>query len=302
MKISFTWLLVAVHLAWLTACAQLPTQTAKNDIQVVLLAGQSNMAGAGNYNELDDATRVRIEQVAPRVLLSLAGKPPKPLSYAVSKFHEGKYGFAETFGPELFAGLTLAEKNPSQEYLFVKTAHGGTALYGAWNPDWSAEKAAAVENNEQKRTTQFYNLHIEHTRSNLTRLEHEGKQYRIVGALWMQGENDAAREISAKSYEENLIALIKAYRNDLDEPKMPFVIGQINSTYGKFREGPKMVRNAMAQVSDSVPHAALIRTSTDPSWADYPKHPDNVHYNTEGQERLGRAFALALLSEIDKAR
>lgn len=110
----------------------------------------------------------------------------------------------------------------------------------------------------------------------------------------MQGENDAATEVAAHSYKANLLRLIDGYRSELEVITMPFVIGQINSTYGRYPSGPDMVRAAMADVTNMLPNTALISTSTDRSWHDYPKHSDNVHYNTLGQTRLGIAFAETL--------
>ena len=302
MLVSARIIIVLIALAiCAAACASATSRQSDGAVQVVLLAGQSNMAGAGGYFELDDETRARIDRVKQRVQLSVSGNSPQPLSYSMSKFHLEKYGFAETFGPEMFIGLTLAEQNPTQEFLLIKTARGGTSLYGAWNPEWSADKAA-IENTEEKRRSRLYELHIRHVRDNLAQLDRDNRDYEILGMVWMQGENDAAREVSARSYEENLTALINAYRTDVGEPQMPFVIGQINSTYGKFRAGPSVVRSAMAAVAQSDPFTLLVETSTNRSWADYPKHPDNTHYNTEGQQRLGRAFALALESVFEKEK
>jgi hypothetical protein len=267
----------------------------QKEVHVVLLAGQSNMAGVGNFDELDEATKNRIEKVAERVSLSVDGKTAIPLSFVFSQYQKDKRGFGNVFGPELFLGLTLAEENPTQEYLFVKTAQGGTALYGAWNPEWTAEKAMAVEAEGFKRNLKLYNLHQSHIKQSLQLLTDAGKSYKIIGMCWMQGENDAAKEVSARAYGENLVKLIKGYRKVFNLPNMPFVLGQINSTYGRFPEGPEMVRKAMLKVADGDSKVSCIKTSTDTSWSDYPKYSDNVHYNTEGQSRLGRDFAKELL-------
>ncbi|WP_166425856.1 sialate O-acetylesterase [Paraglaciecola sp. 20A4] len=271
-------------------------QAAEHPVQVVLLAGQSNMGGAGNYEELASSVIERIQKVSSRVSVSLGGRKPQPLSYEVSKFHQDKYGIAKKFGPELFVGLTLAEKYPDREYLLLKTVQGGTSLYGAWNPQWTAEKAKRVERGSVKQNLQLYTLHLTNVRSNLARLEQDEKLYNIIGMLWMQGENDAAKEVAANSYKANLLRLINGYRSELEVSTMSFVIGQINSTYGRYPSGPDMVRAAMADVTNMLPNTALISTSTDRSWHDYPKHSDNVHYNTLGQTRLGIAFAETLNS------
>jgi len=263
------------------------------DVHVVLLAGQSNMAGAGNFDALDPTEIKRIEKVSSRVSLSYNGSKAKPLSYYDNEPSE-KYDFLKRFGPEIFIGLILAENNPNQEYLLVKRSQGGTALYGAWNPNWTTGKAKEVEKGK-KQNIQLYDQHIEDIRANLKNLETQDKTYKIIGLAWMQGENDAAKEVSAVTYEENLKVLIKSYRDEFGVEDMPFVIGQINSRYGKFRaKGPEMVRKAMENVASLDAKVDIIKTTIDTSWSDYPKHTDNVHYNAEGQRRLGKAFGKKL--------
>lgn len=273
----------------LFSCATVKLEK-RNEVQVVLLAGQSNMAGAGDYDKLEKSIQKRIEKVSDRVFLVFNGKPAKPLSYYKNKPTE-KYNFTKRFGPELLFGLTLAEKNPAKKYLLIKRSQGGTALYGAWNPNWTTEKAKAVEK-EKKQNLKLYEKHLADINKNLDYLKNQKKAYKIIGFIWMQGENDAAREISATTYKENLKTLIHSYRNTFNVPKMPFVIGQINSNYGKFRKkGPDMVRGFMEEVAKEDTKVAIVKTSMDRSWSDFPKHPDNVHYNTEGQKKLGIAFA-----------
>lgn len=255
------------------------------------------MAGAGNYNALSDADKARIKAVSSCVLLSRNGEAPIPLTYTISKGHLKKNGYAESFGPEMFIGVTLAEANPEQEYLFIKYSMGGTSLYGAWNPEWTQEKAQAVEKGEAKQARKLYSEHIAAIKENLTALEKAGKSYEIIGMVWMQGENDAAREISARSYEANLTTLIASYRAEFNVPEMPVVCGQINSAYGSFPEGPDMVRTAFVDVADSDPNVAVIRTMKERPPMDFPK-VDGAHYNQEGQKRLGTAMGQALLCMV----
>lgn len=297
MKNNFFRLILLTFIFIGCKTANVDTSKAKTmdskDVHVVLLAGQSNMAGAANFDALDFTVIKRIEKVSNRVSLSYNGSNAKPLSYYNNKPSE-KYDFTKRFGPELFIGLTLAESNPNQHYLLIKRSQGGTALYGAWNPNWTAEKAKAVEK-PKKQNIQLYDRHIEDIRTNLKALETQGKTYKIIGLAWMQGENDAAKEISATTYEDNLKTLINNYRTEFKDKEMPFVIGQINSNYGRFKAGPEMVRKAMEDVANSDANNDIIKTTTDRSWSDYPKHTDNVHYNAEGQKRLGEAFGEKLI-------
>ncbi|TGV01864.1 sialate O-acetylesterase [Flavivirga rizhaonensis] len=294
LKKAYVFILLATLLVLNSSCKLQKTTTLESSvkpIQVVLLAGQSNMAGAGNYDELSEEVKQRIEKISHRVLLSFNGKPAKPLSYYDNKPSK-KYNFTKRFGPELLLGLTLAESNPNQEFLLIKRSQGGTALYGAWNPNWSQTKTKAVEKVGFKQNLKLYKLHISDIKRNLNLLNSQNKGYEIVGLAWMQGENDATLEAAAKSYKNNLRELIRAYRRDLNVPELPFVLGQINSRYG-FKGGAEMVRKKMVQFAYQDYYSKLIETSTDTSWSDFPKHSDNVHYNAKGQERLGMAFANA---------
>ncbi|GAF02143.1 sialate O-acetylesterase [Saccharicrinis fermentans] len=288
MKRKILYLIVVISIISLNSIAQ-------NVVHVVLLGGQSNMAGAGNYYQLDSTLRERIEVASQRVELSVDGLPPRPLSYTYSTFQKRKRGFGAVFGPELLLGVTLAEAYPKQEFLFIKLAQGGTSLYGAWNPEWSRDKALELERGEMKQNLQLFKKHVDIIHEQLLHLKNNGRLYRILGMVWMQGENDAAREVSARSYQTNLNKLIEAYRKEFKIPDMPFVMGQINSNYGRFAQGPQMVREAMVNVAQSDVHVGIITTVPKSPWLDYPKHTDNVHYNTEGQRRLGIAFAKILI-------
>lgn len=293
-------IIYTIAILFLSACASNKNnlQEKKDLVQVVLLAGQSNMAGAGNYDELDESVKKRIENVSNRVSLVFNGKKISPLNWYKNKPTE-KYNFNKRFGPELLFGLELAEKYPHKEFLFIKRSQGGTALYGAWSPNWTSEKAKAVEK-AKKQNLQLFKMHLLDIKNSLSELNSKGKSYKILGFLWMQGENDAGKEISATTYKENLKQLIKSYRNEFNENSLPFVIGQINSNYGKFKnKGSKMVRTFMEEVANEDMHVSIVKTSMDKTWLDYPKHSDNVHYNSEGQKRLGIAFANKLIELIN---
>ena len=84
----------------------------ENEIQIVLLAGQSNMTGHANYDDLDAALKARIEKVKSRVFLSTSGENSESNSTDKAK-EKNSFGLTKSFGPEVLIGLTLAEKYPS---------------------------------------------------------------------------------------------------------------------------------------------------------------------------------------------
>lgn len=272
----------------------------KKEVQVVLLGGQSNMAGHGNYNALDTASLLRVQKASEKVLLATRDpkkKEPVPLTgYNGGK--SKKYNFSKHFGPELFSGVVLSEKYPEEDFLLIKTAVGGTSLYGAWSPNWTKEKAMVAERGEQRQKMQLYKSHLKNIKSNLAALEAKGIPYKIVGMLWMQGEADTNSELKANAYEANLKELIAAYRKEFKSKDLPFVVGQVNVLPRKFKEGPSIVRKAMENVAAADNKVVLVKTAMDKAWLDFPKHSDNTHYNVEGQKRLGTAFGEALYKLI----
>lgn len=273
--------------------AQSPTP---KNINVIFLGGQSNMVGHGSYNDLSQTDKDRVDAVANRVTVSKQVQNNNIFSapLGINKSYQPTVKITG-FGPELFSAIKLAEDNPTEEYLFIKTAWGGSSLYGAWSNNWTAEKAAFIESGS-KQTNQFYQWHISHIQNALQKIIDEGNTYTILGMFWMQGENDALKIEAANSYEANLTSFINAYRTTFNLPKMPFIAGQINSRYG-VSGGPETIRQAFLNVEAVVNDVKIIRTAVDPTstWADYPKRDDNVHYNNEGLKRLGIEFANKLV-------
>lgn len=270
---------------------------AQDTIHVVLLAGQSNMAGHGDYDQLDEKTKKRFETIKGRVVLSVSGNPKikaQPIAPKNGKPSE-KYNFTKHFGPEIFIALTLAEAHPTQKYLFIKKAVGGTSLYGAWSANYSKEKAVFSERGKERQTMQLYAAHQNQIHQELKKLDDKGIPYKIIGMAWMQGEADTNKPETANAYEENLELLIQGYRKEFKTLDMPFVFGQVNPLPRKFKEGPMLVRKAMEKVAQNDSRCELVKTKPKDPWLDYPKHSDNLHYNHIGQERLGTDLGEFLL-------
>ena len=275
-----------------------PAFAQENEIQIVLLAGQSNMAGRANYDDLDASLKERIEKVKSRVFLSTSRENSESNTTDNAK-EKNSFGLTKSFGPEVFIGLTLAEKYPSKRFLLIKKAFGGTSLYGAWNANWTQEKADESEFDETRKKLQLYKSFIDLVNFNLFKLKAEGKSYKIWGMCWMQGETDTNRALTAQSYEANLKTLITSCRKEFNCAEMPFIIGQINCLGRKYSQGPAEVRIAMVNIAGADLTVGIVKTATDKSWADFPKNDDNLHYNAIGQQRLGIAFANELI-EISK--
>jgi hypothetical protein len=201
-------------------------------------------------------------------------------------FVKQKFRIEKCFGPELFFGVELVKNYPKQDYLFIKRSQGGTSLYGAWNPNWSFEKASFF--NEQNKP-KLYQDFIDLVDAELAELHPDS--YEIVGMLWVQGETDSNTSngsVAANTYHLNLENLINSVRGHYDIPDLPFLILGV---------GSKKVQKAMVQVSNKLTNVSYIERSQDVNRSNYTPiytHKWNGkpvgHYNYEGMKKMGRLF------------
>ncbi|MBD0403487.1 sialate O-acetylesterase [Flammeovirga sp. EKP202] len=262
-----------------------------NEVYVVLLGGQSNMAGRGQFQELSSSNKDRANEASQYVSIASGSAKLAPLSYTAS----GKRQV--NFGPELFIGIRLHEHYPDRKFILIKEAQGGTSLYGAWHPQWTQERALIGERDDKRQKMKLYAKHTQAIKTVIEQLKaQKNTAIKFMGMCWMQGEKDSRLEVTATEYGQNLQLLIQSYRHTFDVEDLPFVFGQINCPpRTKFPKGTAILRQQMANVSNSEDNIYMIPTSMQADWKDFPKREDNVHYNTLGQEKLGTAFGNLLI-------
>jgi hypothetical protein len=232
---------------------------------VFILAGQSNMVGQG----------VTAELTADQLIT------PPNVTYLMETGETGLFDRAR-FGPEVTLVPRLAQAWPDRELIFVKHAVGGTSLL-AWAPEWDAARAELTRNAE---VGPLYTQLI----AILDR--HELRGDAEMGAVfWMQGESDARYPEVAAEYFNNLTTLIAAFRDDLQNTELLFVMGRANPSPERYTELP-VVQRAQQRTGDELAAVRLIDTEG------LSKREDGVHYDTAGLLELGRRFAAALAAEI----
>ncbi len=262
----------------------------KQKIKVFLLAGQSNMDGRGDGSKLSKADLVLLEKVQKNVLFAYNRKDIVPLDITIPLNHvQKKFNLEKTFGPELFFGMGLAEAYPSQKILLIKRSLGGTSLYGCWNPDWSEEKAALM--NELKRPKLYSDL-LAYIKEVLVAYDED--DYEISGMLWVQGETDSGVKKwgskPADSYEQNLKKLISGIRTETGVADLPFLMLQVG--------GGKVV-DAMKNTAKTMKNVSLITQNKDKNSSRYlPNYgPPIGHYTYEGMKTIGLWFKDRYLDE-----
>ena len=229
---------------------------------VFILAGQSNMAGQGIAAELAPAYR----------------RVPANVEYYYNGYKTPLNRFKH-FGPEIGFAHEISRRFPNTKIKLIKFAVGGTSLF-AWAPRWNPAKASSTGNASAgplfKKLIKTVNIQF------------NGKNAKLAGILWMQGEADAKYLPAAKQYAGNLNRFINALRSKLHSPNALFIMGSVNPPLALFPSTP-IVQKAQQVSARRIRNLRLIKTD------DLGKRSDHVHYNTSGQIELGKRFARAYL-------
>lgn len=131
---------------------------------------------------------------------------------------------------------------------------------------------------------------------------YKGQGYDIAGFVWFQGHKDTGNAETAKEYEENLVALIKDVRKDLNKPKLPVMIATVGFNGKDMSGNTLVVHQAQMAVGDPKKHpgfAGTVKTiDTRDFWRSQEVSPSGqgYHYNRNAEtymligDALGRGM------------
>ena len=191
------------------------------------------------------------------------------------------------FGPEIGFAHALSKALPGKHIGLVKSAAGGTSM-DKWAPGGKLYTRLMTAFKEARKNA---------------------PNAKLAAMLWHQGESDSDTKDVAEAYHGKMVKLIASVRNDTMEPKLLFILGQINpakSYCGRPRFlHADIVKKAQAELK--VPNTVMIKTDdcemnpyhaglNCPKEAQIPKNEDNIHYSGKGQIKMGRRFANAYLT------
>ena len=213
-------------------------------------------------------------------------------------------------GPELGFGWVLGDAF-EEPVLLIKCAWGGKSLGvdfrppSAGRPPYSlgAKQDAAVAQ-DPAIVGRYYREMIALTRSALARLPElvPGSDGRFVlaGFAWHQGWNDRVNDQFTAEYESNLAHFIRDVRREFGVPTLPFVIGETGMT-GPTEKHPRALalRRAQAAVAarpEFKDNVAFVGTQA--FWRDVADSPNNQGYhwnsNAETYTLIGEAMGEAM--------
>ncbi|WP_031500889.1 sialate O-acetylesterase [Bryobacter aggregatus] len=226
---------------------------AEQPTDIFLLIGQSNMAGHGVV-EAQDKRRI------PHVFTLTKEKTWVP---AIDPIHFDKPSLIGVGLGRSFAA-TLIQYKAVRSVGLVPAAFGGSALE-EWTPG------------------------SEHYRNAVARVKValEGKNARLRGILWHQGEADSTEARSA-TYAVRFTAFIQQLRADLGTPDCPVLVGQLGE-FLKMNLSEK-INLQLATLPLSIPHTGFVSSQG-------LKHKgDEIHFDSPSLREFGRRYALAWLA------
>ena len=231
---------------------ELPT---KENFRIVVLAGQSNMAGRGFVEEEDKIPIPRVYMLNKEGLWVPAVDP----------VHYDKPSAG--VGPGRTFAKLLVESNPAIAVGLVPTACGGSSI-DHWAP--------GVFFNQTK--SYPYDDAISRTKRALE----DGE---LEAILWRQGESDASPQ-KAINHAEKLQTLFERFRKEFNAPNLPILVGEL--FYEEETEGSQAIRKAQLEVVEKLQPAAFV------SAEGTVLNPDRVHFDRQSQIEQGKRFFEAL--------
>ena len=243
---------------------------ASDTVRVFILAGQSNMVGAGEVESNpsrnggkgslqwlteNSSTKNRYSHL--KTDTGAWVQRDDVLIWCLDRkgLLEPGYGSnTHKIGPELGFGWTVGDAF-EEPVLLIKLAWGGKSLAEDFRPP-------SLEGD----TGPYYIEVIEKTKEILNTadqlfLELKGKTLQLTGFGWHQGWNDRINQSFNDAYKTNMIEFIKDVRRDLQKPNLPFVIAE----------------TGMSGLEEKHPRA-LSLMAAQKAVADYPNFKGNVAF------------------------
>ncbi|MGH7143737.1 MAG: sialate O-acetylesterase, partial [Planctomycetota bacterium] len=235
-----------------------------------ILAGQSNMQGIG-WMEFALKPMKSVQAFFMNDRWAPAKDPVHNLWDAVDSVHatiratRPQKAPHQGVGPGVAFGQAMAKRTRVPQGL-IASAHGGTSM-----PEWDPAKLPEAGNS-------LYGAAIRRARKN---------GGRVAGIVWYQGESDANPAASGL-YTDRMATLVAAFRRDLEDPQLPFVLVQL----GRFvTSGSATHWNSVQEQQRLLPRR-IRRVATVPA-IDLGLD-DGIHIGGRGQAVLGARLAEAM--------
>lgn len=228
----------------------------RNEYDVYLLIGQSNMAGRGTMIPSDT-----VDVIDGVWLLDPDGKP-EPAKAPLNKYSTIRKNLKIQ---QMNPGVTFSEemhKATGHKILLVVNAKGGSSL-----EEWM----------KSNRRTSFFGDAV-------FRAGQAKKYGDIKAVLWHQGESNSGR---TGTYMDSLQVFVSDLRQALGDEKLPFVAGEI----ARWHKNADAFNGMISHISEYIPYSYYVSSEGCTPLKD----ESDPHFSRDGQLLLGKRYAEKIL-------
>lgn len=308
--IAISTLTVFLSLASSVAASQ-----GKSPVKVFILAGQSNMVGAGQVVSNPDRNGgagslehlVSDERTSEEFghLAAEDGQWRVRDDVWISFFERSgglTVGFGsneKTIGPELGFGSVVGD-HFEDSVLLVKVAWGGKSLAKDFRPPSRSEGEPGPF------YTQLFD-EVDRVLANIGEFVdgYSGQGYEVIGFGWHQGWNDRVNQAFNDEYEANLAAFIRDVRGKLEVPGLPFVLAETGMS-GHEEKHPRALslmraQAAVAEYEEFRTNVRFVGTKDFFRPADQSPSGQAYHWNSNAETyyRIGHGMGEAMLELLE---
>lgn len=268
----------------ISGCKQYEPKTLDPDVNydnVYLIMGQSNASGVSEYQYLETSNPEiyqRYMEGNSKVLISYNTSAQKETNFVPTKF-----GFGHTeqyFGPEI--GIAEYISQVEEHAYIIKGTEGGTCLQTQYV-------------NARGKKLKLYNQYVGFIKQQLEVLVSQGKNPRVRGVFWMQGESDTFLSYADKyqKAQQHFFEYLRLDLNDYIYDHFNFVDAYI-FTRGICWVNPEVINDCKQRFADENDHCYCIKTNGEDENAIYltlkcetGEEDDLAHYDSKSMLLLG---------------
>lgn len=271
---------------------------ASRDVDVIIIAGQSNCTGHTSIAYLKQKYPALYDQYKngfENVYINYVANSYQSYRFTNVRFGQGYVPNHQSncrFGPEIGMAAYLSETYPDREFYIIKCGFSATGLYEKW-----ASPSATVKGEAKEKFAAFE----QYLTDSLEMLKDNGLNPKVLSFCWMQGENDAQAKWVPfyEGYEKALVEDVREILGSVRKgPTVAFVDARISSEKKDSGEyvwtEQERINAAKAAVRDSLPQYNFLFDPQAYGLTCKTESNDNdgyAHYDSESCIRLGRLFA-----------
>lgn len=228
-----------------------------------LMLGQSNMAGRGDFGEVEEIRNPLCKMLRNGRWQPMS-EPINPDRAIFAYFHSG-VGLAASFADEY-------AKYFNEEIGLIPCADGGTAIK-QWQPNELLFDNAVAQAKLAQRTSE------------------------IAGILWHQGENDSIKAEDVDLYAKRFKNVIDTIKKELNlSQEIPVIVGELGEFVGNYEDGKckyfKEINRILQELANEYGGFVSAKGLT--------CKDDGIHFNSKSYREFGKRYFKVYLQTVGK--